>query len=567
MRIIIVGGVAGGASAAARLRRLDENAEIILLERGNFISYANCGLPYFVGGEIVDEDELTLQTPESFHRRFHVDVRVNSEAVGIDTASKSVTVHHLSTGQQYALNYDKLVLSPGAKPITPPIDGISFEGVFTLRDIPDTMRITTFLSEKKPETAVVVGGGFVGLEMAENLTRRGIQVTIVEAASHVLAQLDYDMACEVHNRLRAQGVLLRLDTRLQRIAPGEDGKLHLSVGDDDIIACDMAVLAVGVKPESELAQKAGLALGLRNCIAVDEHMRTSDPNIYAVGDAVQVAHLVSGKDAYIPLAGPANKQGRIVADHICGLDRIYHGSLGSSVVKVFHSTVASTGLNEEALVQASIPYHKVYLTPSSHASYYPGSTSMFLKALFDSNTGRILGAQLVGEDGVDKRCDVLATAIKGAMTANDLAELELCYAPPYSSAKDPVNMAGFMAQNLMEGHVHQFFWDDVDALPRDGSATLLDVRTPAEYAGGHLDGFINLPVDELREHLTELDLAKPIYINCQSAVRSYIACRILTQKGYTCSHLAGGWRMYASILGGRSCPQATYPCGMEQGTP
>ena len=553
MKVVIVGGVAGGASAAARLRRLDESAEIIMFERGEYISFANCGLPYYIGGEITKKSALTLQTPQSFNARFNVDVRVNSEVTSIDPKAKTVTVRSKDRGE-YTESYDKLILSPGAAPIRPPMEGADNARVFTLRNIPDTIKIREYVEEEFPASAVVVGGGYIGVEMAENLKNAGVAVTIVELADHVIAPLDYDMACDVHRYLKEKGVGLILKNGVQAIKE-EGGKLKLTLSDGEI-ETDMVIMAVGVRPDTALAKDAGLELNKRGAIVVNEHMLTSDPDIYAVGDAVEVTDFVTGEKAYIPLAGPANKQGRIAADNICGIPTTYKNTLGSAVLKIFDMTVATTGVNERAAKAAGLDYDKVYTYSNSHASYYPGSTGMSIKTLYDKGTGKILGAQIVGFDGVDKRCDVLATAIRAGMTAKDLTELELCYAPPFGSAKDPVNFVGYVIENTLAGRVKNFFWDDVAKLPRDGSVTLLDVRTDLERENGqYIEGFIHIPVDELRARAGELDKSKPVYIHCRTGLRSYVACCMLAGMGFDCYNLSGGWRLYESILSETKSPE------------
>lgn len=553
MKVVIVGGVAGGASAAARLRRLDESAEIIMFERGEYISFANCGLPYYIGGEITKKSALTLQTPQSFNARFNVDVRVNSEVTSIDPKAKTVTVRSKDRGE-YTESYDKLILSPGAAPIRPPMEGADNARVFTLRNIPDTIKIREYVEEEFPASAVVVGGGYIGVEMAENLKNAGVAVTIVELADHVIAPLDYDMACDVHRYLKEKGVGLILKNGLQAIKE-EGGKLKLTLSDGEI-ETDMVIMAVGVRPDTALAKDAGLELNKRGAIVVNEHMLTSDPDIYAVGDAVEVTDFVTGEKAYIPLAGPANKQGRIAADNICGIPTTYKNTLGSAVLKIFDMTVATTGVNERAAKAAGLDYDKVYTYSNSHASYYPGSTGMSIKTLYEKGTGKILGAQIVGFDGVDKRCDVLATAIRAGMTAKDLTELELCYAPPFGSAKDPVNFVGYVIENTLAGRVKNFFWDDVAKLPRDGSVTLLDVRTDLERENGqYIEGFIHIPVDELRARANELDKSKPVYIHCRTGLRSYVACCMLAGMGFDCYNLSGGWRLYESILSETKSPE------------
>ena len=545
MKTVIVGGVAGGASAAARLRRLDEQAEIVMLERGEFISFANCGLPYYIGGRISDREELELQTPEGFKTRFNVDVRVLSEVVGIDRESKKVIIRNAQTGEEYSEVYDKLILAPGAKPILPPIEGADHPKVFMMRTIPDAVRIKEVIIREKPDRAVVIGGGYVGVEMAENLKIAGLDVTIVEAANHVIPHIDYDMACIVHNYIREKGLKLLLSNRLEAIRDA-DGKpvLELKRG---LLRTDLAIMSVGVKPEAELAAAAGLRISNRGAIIVNEAMQTSDENIYAVGDAVEITDFVTGQSGYMPLAGPANRQGRIVADDICGLGSKYKGTQGSAVLKFFDMTVAATGITETVAKAANYNYDKVFTCSFSHADYYPGGSEMSVKTIFEKNTGKILGAQIVGFNGVDKRCDVFAAAIRAGKTAAHLTELELCYSPPFSSAKDPVNFAGFVIENCLTGKVKRFHWHDVDALPRDGSVTLLDVRTPWEYENGHIEGFTNVEVDSLRENIGRMDKSKPVYVHCRSGQRSYIACRILTQHGLDCYNLSGGFRLYDAV--------------------
>ncbi len=551
-KVLIVGGVAGGASAAARLRRLDEQAEIILFERGEYISFANCGLPYYIGGEITERSALTLQTPESFRARFRVDVRVQNEVIGIDPAGKRVTVKNLKTKEIYTESYDKLILSPGAEPIRPPFEGANGDRVFTLRNIPDTYRITDYIDTHKPKTAVVVGGGYIGVEMAENLTHAGVKVTIVELADHVIAPLDYEMACDVHGHMREKGVTLMLGQGVTAIADtGEMLKITLNDGE---LYADIAVLSVGVRPESGMAKAAGLSVNARGAILVNEHMQTSNPDIYAVGDAVEITDFVTGQAGYIPLAGPANKQGRIAADNIAGISSVYKGTQGTGILKCFDLTVGTTGITEQRAQQLGLDYEKSYTYSASHASYYPGAVNMSVKLVYENGTGRILGAQIVGFDGVDKRIDVIATAMRAGLTVNDLTELELAYAPPFSSAKDPVNMAGFVAQNVMEGRVKLFHWHDVEQLQQNDRVTLLDVRTTAEYQNGHPNGFVNIPLDELRDRVGELDRSKPVYATCQVGLRGYYACRILTQLGFDCYNLSGGYRLYNSVFGTYSAP-------------
>ena len=563
MKVVIVGGVAGGATAAARLRRLDESAEIVVFERSGYVSYANCGLPYYIGGVITDRAELTLQTPESFWRRFRVDMRVRHEVTAIHPDTKTVDVKNLATGETFAESYDKLILSPGARPTQPALPGVGIDRLFTLRTVEDTLKLREFIEQHHPRSAVLAGGGFIGIELVENLRELGLDVTVVQRPKQLLNPLDADMAAFLHAQLREKGVKLMLGRTVEGFAADGD-RVNVLIKDEAPLTADMVVLAIGVTPDTALAKDAGLELGIKGSIVVNDRMETSVPDIYAVGDAVQVKHSVTGQDTLLSLAGPANKQGRIAADNICGGDSRYLGSQGSSVIKVFDMTIAATGVNEKTARQAGIDCDKVFLSPMSHAGYYPGGKVMTMKVVFEKGTYRLLGAQIVGYEGVDKRIDVLATAIHAGLTGPQLKDLDLAYAPPYSSAKDPVNMAGFMIENLSRGLVEQFFPEDVDALPRDGSATLLDVRTPGEYAAGHAEGFVNLPVDDLREHLAEIPADKPVYLICQSALRSYIACRILSQHGLRCSHLSGGWRLYTAVMQDQAAAQEALPCGMEK---
>lgn len=563
MKVIIIGGVAGGASAAARIRRLDETAQIIVLERSNYVSYANCGLPYFIGGVIREQAELTLQTPQSLWERFHIDVRVRNEAVDIDVKSKTVAIRRLDTGEIYHEQYDKLLLSPGAKPVVPHLPGVTSDRIFSLRTVEDTLRIRKFIEEYKPATAVLVGGGFIGLEMAENLTAMGISVTVIQRSNQLFAPMDADMASFIHAQMRSHGVKLELEKTVTGFS-SKGGKPVTMIKDSEPISSDMVLLGVGVEPDTVLAEKAGLALGIRGAVAVNEYMETSVPDIYAVGDAVEVSHFVTGKKSLISLAGPANKQGRIAADNICGGNSMFKGTQGSSVIKIFEMTGAVTGINEKTAEAAGIVYDKVVLSPVSHAAYYPGGQTMYMKVLYEKETLRLLGAQIAGYEGVDKRIDVLAAAIRAGMTADKLAELELAYAPPYSSAKDPVNMAGFMIENLETEKVAQFHWNEVEKLKCDGSMTLIDVRTAEEFDSGHIKGFFNIPVDELREHIEEFDIKKPVYVVCQSGLRSYIACCILSQHGFECYNLSGGYGFYSAVMHEKQMAKSAYPCGMEK---
>lgn len=563
MKVIIVGGVAGGATAAARIRRLDEKAEITVFEKSGFISYANCGLPYYIGDVITDKEELTLQTPESFYNRFNVNVKVHHEVTAVHPNRKTVEVKNLDTGEVFEEKYDKLLLSPGAKPIKPPFKGIDSDKLFTLRTVEDTLKIKEYVDKNKPKSAVVAGGGFIGLETAENLRELGVEVTIVQLLPQLMAPFDSDMASFIHSEVRKHGVKLALGRKVEDIYD-ENEKIVVALENDEPLTADMVVLAIGVAPDTSLAESAGLQLGVKNSIVVNDRMETSCPDIYAVGDAVQVKHFVSNEDTLISLAGPANKQGRIAADNICGKDSRFGGSQGSSVIKVFDLTAASTGINERTAKTLGIDCDNVVLSPMSHAGYYPDGRVMTMKVLFQKGTYRLLGAQIIGAQGVDKRIDVIATAIRAKMKATDLKELDLAYAPPYSSAKDPVNMAGYIIDNIANGVVKQWHIEDADLLPRDGSVTLLDTRTAEEYAQGHIDGFINIPVDELRQRLEELDSAKPVYVICQSGLRSYIASRILTGNGFDCYNFAGGFRFYDAVKNDRALVEKSFPCGMDK---
>ena len=562
MKVVIVGGVAGGATAAARIRRLDEQAEITVFERSGYVSYANCGLPYFIGDVITDPEELTLQTPESFYERFRVQMKVRHEVTAILPEKKSVRVKNLETGEEFEESYDKLLLSPGARPTQPRLQGTDLDRVFTLRTVEATIRIKDYVNQKKPRSAVLAGGGFISLELAENLRHLGLDVTIVQRPMQLMNPFDADMAAFIHAEMRKSGVRLALGQTVDGFVEA-DGGVDVLLRDAPPLHADMVVLAIGVTPDTALAKDAGLELGLKGSILVNDRMETSVPDIYAVGDAVQVRHLVTGADSVISLAGPANKQGRIAADNICGRGSRYPGSLGSSVIKLFDLTAASTGVNETNAKKAGLDADKLFLSPMNHAGYYPGGETMTMKIVFEKETWRLLGAQIVGGAGVDKRIDVLATAIQNRMDVRDLQTLQLAYAPPYGSAKDAVNMAGYMAENLSDGIVKQFHWHDVDNLPRDGSVVILDVRTPGEFRRGHFDGAVNIPVDELRERMDEIERGKPLYVNCQSALRSYIACRILTQNGFDCYNLAGGYRLYDVVMRDAEAKKTALPCGLE----
>ena len=563
MKVVIVGGVAGGATAAARIRRLNEQAEIVVFERSGFISYANCGLPYYIGGVIEDPEELTLQTPESFFSRFRVSMRVRHEVTAIHPDKKAVSVTDLESGEVFEESYDKLILSPGAKPTQPRLPGVGLNKLFTLRTVEDTFRIKAYISENHPKSAVLAGGGFISLELAENLRELGMEVTIVQRPKQLMNPFDPDMAAFIHSEMRRHGVKLALGHTVEGFEE-KDGGVDVLLKDEAPLHADMVVLAIGVSPDTQLAQDAGLELGVKGSIVVNDRMETSVPDIYAVGDAVQVKHFVTGQDVLLSLAGPANKQGRIAADNICGGDSHYTGSQGSSVIKVFAMTAASTGVNETNARKAGLDVDTVILSPMSHAGYYPGGKVMTMKVVFEKETYRLLGAQIVGYEGVDKRIDVLATAIRAGIKATELKDLDLAYAPPYSSAKDPVNMAGFMIENIAKGVLKQWHLADVDTLPRDGSVTLLDTRTVGEFAHGHMDGFSNIPVDELRGRLDELDKGKPVYVICQSGLRSYIACRILAGNGFECYNFSGGFRFYDAVIHDRCLIESATACGMDK---
>lgn len=563
MKVVIVGGVAGGATAAARIRRLDEKAEIIVFERSGYISYANCGLPYYIGDVITDPEELTLQTPESFFSRFRIIMKVRHEVTAIHPDKKTVSVKNLETGEDFEEPYDKLILSPGAKPTQPRLSGIGIEKLFTLRTVEDTFRIKKYIHQHHPKSAVLAGGGFIGLELAENLRDLGMDVTIVQRPKQLMNPFDADMASFIHNEMRKHGVSLALGHTVEGFEE-KDGGVDVLLKDENPLHADMVILAIGVTPDTHLAREAGLKMGIKNSIAVNDRMETSVPDIYAAGDAVQVKHYVTGQDALISLAGPANKQGRIIADNICGGDSRYTGSQGSSVIKVFDITAAVTGVNETNARRAGLDTDSVILSPMSHAGYYPGGKVMTMKVVFEKKTYRLLGAQIVGYEGVDKRIDVLAAAIHAGLKAPQLKDLDLAYAPPYSSAKDPVNMAGFMIENISGGLLRQWRLEDLDSLPRDGSITLLDVRTAAEYSRGHIDGFQNIPVDELREHLEEIEKEMPVYVICQSGLRSYIAARILEGNGYKAYNFSGGFRFYDTVINDRCLIEASTACGMDQ---
>lgn len=537
-RIIIVGGVAGGASAAARLRRLDENAEILMLERGEYISFANCGLPYYIGDVIKDREKLLVQTEEGMEKRFNIDIRVNTEVMKIFRDTKEVEIY--SGGKSTRERYDYLILSPGAAPFVPPIEGVKREGIYTLRNMGDVDKIKTHVVDKKPKSAIVIGGGFVGIEMAENLKEAGIDVTLIEAMDQIMAPVDFEMAKILEKQMVDNGVKLITGDGVLKFQGENSIETVLKSGKS--VKADMVILAIGVRAETKLAKEAGLEIGERGGIKVDEFLRTSDPSIYAVGDAIEIKDFVNGGSTLIPLAGPANKQGRIAADNICGRDVKYNGAQGTSIIKVFDLTAGATGNNEKTLKRMGIPYFKSYTHSSSHAGYYPGAFVMTIKLLFSPEDGKVLGAQIIGRDGVDKRIDVLSTAIRHGLTVYDLEELELAYAPPYSSAKDPVNMAGFTAANILKGDMKVIHWDEMDNL--NGDYFILDVRTKVEYEAGHIEGAVNIPVDTLRERINEIPKNKKIFEYCKVGLRGYIAYRILAQNGFDAYNLSGGYDMY-----------------------
>ena len=552
-RIVIVGGVAGGASAAARARRVSESARIVLFERGPHVSFANCGLPYHIGGDIPDRRKLLVQTPESLRARFNLDVRVNAEVLSIDRTAKEVLVRERRTGREYREPYDALVLSPGAEPVRLPVPGADDPRVLTLRNLEDMDAILRAADDATLAHAVVVGAGYIGLEMAEAFEGRGLKVTVVERLPQVLSVADPEMVFPLQEELLRNKVVLKLNASAKAFQPAGEG-LDVLLDDGSTLHCGLAVVAVGVKPETRLAWEAGLELGATGGIRVDDRMRTSDPSIWAVGDAVEVRDFVTQTPALIPLAGPANRQGRLAADAIFGRPGRYRDTQGTAVVKVFDQTFAMTGASEKALTRAGRPWRKVYVHAADHATYYPGAKAITLKLLFDPADGSILGAQAVGAAGVDKRMDVLAVALRARLTVYDLEELELSYAPPYGSAKDPVNMAGFVAANVLRGDATTW---ELEELATPGEALLLDVRMPVEFAQGTIPGAVNLPVDDLRERLAELPKDRELRVFCQVGLRGYVACRMLTQLGFRCRNLSGGYRVYSLWKG----------AGLEQGRP
>ena len=552
MKIIVIGGVAGGASTAARLRRMDEKAEIIMLERGPYISFANCGLPYFIGDVIKDRDKLLVVTPEKLKAMMNIDSRVRNEVTAIDRKNKSVTIRNLDTNETYEETYDKLVLSPGAGPIVPPLPGVDLPGVFTLRNLPDMDKIKAYVDEKKPARAVVVGGGFIGLEIAENLVHRGVEITLIEMLDQVMAPIDYEMAALVHQHLTFKRIRLALGDGLKAIGTGNNpGWMEVELSSGRKVDTDMVILSIGVRPENTLAKEAGLELGVRGTVVTNEHMQTSDPDIYAVGDAAQVTSRLTGTATSLALAGPASREGRVAADHIAGNKKaVFPGVVGTSVVKVFDLTVAAVGMNSKALKQAEIPFQNVIIHSSNHAGYYPGASPMAFKLLYNEE-GKILGAQAVGIEGVDKRIDVIATAMQAGMTVYDLEELELAYAPPFSSSRDPVNIIGFTAANILRGDARVMTWDQVRTLDRN-KITIVDVRLPEELALGMIDGAINIPLQKIRSQINEIPKDRPVLLYCQTGQRSYFASRILNQLGFEAYNLTGGYKTYSHAVGRQS---------------
>jgi NADPH-dependent 2,4-dienoyl-CoA reductase/sulfur reductase-like enzyme/rhodanese-related sulfurtransferase len=543
-RIVIVGGVAGGANAATRLRRLDEHAEIVIFERGPYVSFANCGLPYHIGGEIKERQKLLQHTPETLKNRFALDVRTENEVTAIDRAQKEVEVLDRKTKRTYREAYDYLILSPGASPLRPPVQGLDLPGVFTLRDVPDMDRIIAWISQRKPKSAAVVGGGFIGLEMVEQLHHLGIACTVYESNPQVLMPIDCEMVAPLQAELRHKGITLKLGDGVGEISQGGQSPLCVHTRGGHTQEVDLVIWSIGVRPETKLAKDAGLAIGETGGVKVSETLQTSDPSIFAVGDCIEVTHGVTKTPAFIALAGPANRQGRIVADNICGIRSTYRGTIGTAVVRVFGLTAACTGANERLLKKVGQSYQCLYLHPNQHASYYPGASAFALKVLFDPSTGVLLGAQAVGADGIDKRIDVIATAILGVLTIDDLAELELCYAPPFGSAKDPVNMAGMIGQNLRRGLVTLAQWQEIAALP--STVQLLDVRDPGEVQKGAIPNALHVPLNDLRSRLSELPKDREIVVYCASGQRSYNACRILSQHGFRCRNLSGAFKTWSS---------------------
>ena len=550
MKLVVVGGVAGGASAAARARRLSENAEIVMFERGPDVSFANCGLPYFIGGEIVDRNKLLVVTPQRMQERYRLDVRTQTSVEAIDRQNKRVKVRELTTGREYEEPYDKLILAPGAAPIRPNLPGIDLPGIFTLRNLQDMDRIKTVV-DGGINSAVVVGAGFIGLEVVENLVRRGVQVTLVELQEQVLPPLDAEMTTPIVTELKRHGVRLLLGQSADGFAKAEGG-IEVRLKSGERLVGQLVILGVGVRPENRLAVDAKLEVGPRGGIRVNQHMQTSDPDIYAVGDAVETKDFVTGEPTQVPLAGPANRQGRIAADHVFGRDSAFRGTQGTAIVKVFDVNAGMTGASEKTLRRLGRTFRKIYVHPGNHAGYYPGAKAMTIKLLFEPESGRVLGAQIVGGEGVDKRIDVLAVAIQGGMTVFDLEETELAYAPQFGSAKDPINMAGFVAAGLLRGDHLQVTAEQVaefDELPAERRPCVIDVRSKQEFASGAIPDAVNLPIDELREHLDELPRDRPLIAYCQVGMRGYLATRLLEQHGFEVANLSGGYQSYQQLVG------------------
>ena len=542
MKVLIVGGVAGGATTATRLRRLDEKAQIIIFERGEHISFANCGLPYYIGDVIKEKKELLLQTPKSFKNRFNIDVRIKNEVVKIDRDKKQVLVRKVDSGEEYIETYDTLVLSPGAEPINP-FKLLKSEKIATLRNVNDSVKIKEYIQKNNPKNIVIIGGGYIGVEVAENIKHYGsINVTIVEKAPHVIASIDKDIASFVQNRLRENNINLILSNGVRQIK--EENNIFNILLDDGKIKADYIILSIGVIPETSIAKEAGITLNSRGSIIVDEHMRTNDKDIYALGDAVEIKNYITNMPDYIPLAGPANRQARIVANNICGLDSKYNGTMGSSILKLFDYTLATTGVSEEKCKMLDINYKKIIITPFCHATYYPGASEMIVKVIYCEKEKILLGAQVIGKEGVDKVSDILATVIRSKINIYDLEDLELCYAPPFSSAKSVVNIVGNVIENEINGLVKNIFWEDVE---NTDTPYVLDARTKGEYESGHFSEAINIPVDELRENIDKLDKNKEILVYCKTGVRSYIACRILIQNGFKVKNIMGGYNLYKEI--------------------
>ncbi len=542
MKVLILGGVAGGATTATRLRRLNENAQIIIFERGPYVSFANCGLPYYIGNVIKEKKNLLLQTPKSFKDRFNIDVRIKNEVIKIDREKKEVLVKNLEDGSEYIETYDKLVLSPGAEPINP-FRELNSNKIATLRNVDDSVKIREYIEENNPKNVVIIGGGYIGVEMAENIKHyERINVTIIEKNSHLIPPLDRDVASIVHNKLRDKDIEIILNNGVKEIK--ESKNIFNIILDKGEVKADYIILSIGVRPETKIAKEAGIILNSKGSIIVDDNMKTNDKDIYALGDAIEIKNYITKMPDYIPLAGPANRQARIVANNICGIDSKYNGTMGSSILKLFDYNLAMTGLNEMTCKFQNIEYKKIIITPFSHATYYPGANEMIVKVIYSSKEKALLGAQVIGKDGVDKVCDILATAIRSKLSIYDLEDLELCYAPPFSSAKSVVNVVGNVIENELNGLVENVSWEDVEKIY---NPYVLDVRTPKEYSFGCFDNAINIPVDELRENISKLDKENIIYVYCKTGVRSYIACRILMQNGFKVKNIMGGYSLYKQI--------------------